>query len=165
MSNYFDDDDMFESIGASPAFNDYLDRRAAAAATVVRQQPRLQAQDWQIDFGPVSGTAGTITSISVQPQCIFRCEKIMATDDYGNNLITGPRPELNGSGTRIGSILIGQRNQRPATTYTLSKFFAVNSLGNGIKLNTSKEALSITVQVSFIQTCTFDMTMFGKAIP
>jgi hypothetical protein len=161
-------DDALQIIGElaakSPAFKSYLDKRAASAATVVRKQPRLQAQDWQIDFGPVSGASGTITTLTVQPQCIFRCEKIMATDDYGNYLAS-PNPNFNGRGTRIGSILIGQRNQRPATTFTLSNFFAQNSLGNGIKLNTCKEALSIAVQVSFIQTCTFDMTMFGKAIP
>jgi hypothetical protein len=148
----------------SPAFKSYLERKAAANATVIRKQPRLQAQDWQVDFGPVPGYAGTIITVSVQPQCIFRCEKIFATDDYGNYLDT-PQPNLNGRGTRVGQILIGQRNQRPATTFTLSSFFSITSLGNGVKLNTCKEALTISAQVSFIQTCTFDMTMFGKAIP
>jgi hypothetical protein len=149
----------------SASFKDYLAKRVANQATVIRKQPRLPTQDWQIDIGPVVGVAGTITTVFVQPQVLFRCEKIIATDSYGNDLVGGPQPGLNGYGTRIGRITVGQLAERPALTYTLTRFFAFDSIANGVKFRPCPEALKLSVQVSFIQTCVFDLTMFGKALP
>ena len=152
-------DDAYEILGdlmdKSPAFRQYAERRAASSRPMTHKIPLQRARDWQIDFGPVSASAGTTTTITVQPQCLFRGEKIMATD---------AGPNSSGYNTRVQTILIGQRLQRPASTNTLTAFFSNNALGNGIKWDTCEKALSISVTVSFIATSTFDMTVFGKAV-
>lgn len=148
-------DILGELMERSPAFRQYAEKRAAASRPMTRKTPLQKARDWQIDFGPVSGAAGTTTTITVAPQCLFRGEKVMATDSHS----------VVGTGTRISTILIGQRLQRPAGSgATLTLFFNQQSLGNGVKWDTCEKALSIAVTVSFIQACTFDMTVFGKAV-
>ena len=44
------------------------------------------------------------------------------------------------------------------------QFFSQAALGNGVKWDTCDKALTISVTVSFIQQCTFYMTVFGKAV-
>ena len=144
-----------EMLQRSPAFQQYAARRAAASRPITHRQPLQKARDWDLSFGPVSGAAATTTVITVAPQCLFRGEKVVATDSH--------TPA--GTGTRITQVLIGQRLQRPATGGgSLTLFFSNGTLGNGIKWDTCQQALSIAVTVSFIQAVTFDMTVFGKAI-
>jgi hypothetical protein len=148
-------DVLGEMLAKSPAFNQYIARRAGASRPVTYRQPLQRARDWDLSFGPVSGGAGTSTTITVAPQCLFRGEKVMATDT------ASPA----GTGTRITQVLIGQRLQRPATGGgSLTVFFANGALGNGIRWDTCQQALSIAVTVSFVSQCTFDMTVFGKAV-
>lgn len=155
-------DDAYQILGEllqkSPALQQYVQRsamqRAAANRPVLQKIPMQKARDWQVDFGPICSGSGTTTTITVTPQVLFRGEKVMATDSFSTA----------GLGTRIQSILVGQKSQRPATTNTLTLFFAQNALGNGIKWDTCEKGLSISVTVSFIQSCTFDMSVFGKAV-
>ena len=145
-----------ELMQQSPAFAQYAQKRAAASRPMTHKVPLQKVRDWQLDFGPVSGSAATTTTITVAPQCLFRGEKVMATD-------IGP----NGAGfnTRVQNILIGQKLQRPTGTGgTLTAFFANNALGNGIKWDTCEKALSISITISFILQSTFEMTVFGKAV-
>ncbi len=115
----------------------------------------IESRDWDLCFGPMYGEAGTTTVLVVAPQCFFRGEKIIATD-------TAEKP---GRGTRITQVLIGQRLQRPATGGgSLTAFFASNAIGNGVTWDTCEPAFSIAVTVSFIEACTFDMNIFGRAI-
>ena len=143
-------DQAFEILGElmdkSPAFRSYAEKRAAASRPMINRVPLQKARDWQIDFGPTCSGAGTTTTITVTPQVLFRGEKVMATD-------TGSPA---GSQTRIQSIFVGQRSQRPATTNTLATFFANNTLGNGVKWDTCEKGLSISVTVSYITAVTFD---------
>jgi len=149
-----------ELVKRSPAFAAYASKRLAASRPMLAKTPLNKARDWQIDFGPVYGAAGTSTTITQNPQVLFRGEKVMATDS-GN--ISGGGTA--GSGTRIQAIFVGQKSQRPANAgSTLTAFFANNALGNGIKWDTCEKALSISITVQFIQSCTFDMTVFGKAV-
>ncbi len=144
-----------EVMQRSPAFRGYIEKRAAASRPMLARTPATKARDWQIDFGPVSGTAGTTTTITKNPQVLFRGEKVMATDSGSTR----------GYGTAVASIFVGQKLQRPAGDgATLTAFFANNALGNGIKWDTCEKALSIAITVSFIETCTFYMTVFGKAV-
>ena len=148
-------DVLGEMLNQSPAFQQYVAKRAAGSRPITHKQPLQKARDWDLSFGPVSGAAGTTTVITVAPQCLFRGEKVMATD-------TGSPA---GSQTRITQVMIGQRLQRPATGGgSLTTFFSNGALGNGIKWDTCQQALSISVTVSFISAVTFDMTVFGKAI-
>ena len=158
--------DAYEVLGElmskSPALKQYVEKRIGASKPVIHRQAYTKAQDWQIDFGPVTGAAGTMTTISVNPQCLFRGEKVMATDSGSAAGITAAAPA--GYGTRIGAILVGNQLQRPASTKTLTAFFAPDSLGNGVKWATCQKGLTIAVDVYFIAACTFDMTVYGKAV-
>lgn len=144
-----------EVMQKSPQFAAYINQRAAASRPMLAKIPMQRARDWQIDFGPVSGAAGTTTTLTNNPQCLFRGEKVMATDTATTA----------GMGTLIQTILIGQRLQRPTGAGgTLTLFFSQQALGNGIRWDTCKEALTIAVTVSFIQAVTFFMTVFGKTL-
>jgi len=111
-------------------------------------------RDWDLSLGPVSGAAGTTTVITVAPQCSFRVEKAMATD-------TGTPP---GTATRIMQFLVGNKIQRPtAQGASLVLFFGPATLGNGLRWDTCEKGLTISVTVSFVQTATFDLCLFGKA--
>lgn len=144
-------------IGVNPAARQVFKRRAVQTTPMRAAKPALEPQlrEWQIDFGPVFGPAGAQTTITLQPQCLFRGEKIMATD-------TGTTA---GRGTRIVSVTVGMKVQRPAGVgATLTQFFSSNALGNGITFDTANEWTAIAVTVSFVESCTFDMTVFGKAV-
>lgn len=111
-------------------------------------------QIWDLSFGPVSGPAGTTTVLTVAPQCDFRGRKVIATD-------TATPP---GTGTRIMQLLVGQRLQRPtASGSTTSQFFGPGVLGNGVCWDTCQRALTISITISFVIACTFDMSVFGEA--
>lgn len=145
-----------EVAGRSPAFGQYAARRAAASRPMVHKVPLQKARDWHIDFGPVSGAAGTTTTITQSPQCLFRGEKMMASDSGVNSA---------GNNTRIQQIFVGQKLQRPANSgATLTAFFGVGALGNGIRWDTCDKALTISLTVSFITASTFECTVFGKAV-
>lgn len=146
-----------ELVQKSRAFAKYAQARIAASRAVLRKEPGVQkARDWQIDFGPAWGPAGYTTTIRSILQVPFRGEKVIASD-------TGSPP---GHGTRIMQVMVGQLEQRAGNggNSTLTAFYANNSLGNGIRWDTCQRALSINVTVSFVQTCTFDMVVFGKCV-
>jgi hypothetical protein len=143
------------ALAQSPAFQNLLAKKAAQGRPVMHQQPLRMARDWDFPLGPVSGAAGTTTTISFQPQAYFRVEKLMATD-------TGSPA---GFGTAVSQILVGQRLQRPATgSSTLSIFFSQQSLGNGLRWDTCQPAFQIALTISFVQSCTFYGNLFGKAV-
>ena len=116
----------------------------------------LQAwRDWDLSLGPVAGAAGSTTTISVSPQCLFRVEKVIATD-------TGNPP---GTATRVMQFTVGSRLQRPAASgSSLVLFFGPATLGNGLRWDTCQQGLSISITVSFVQDATFDISLFGKAV-
>jgi len=139
----------------SPQLNAFVQQKIAQSRPLIRRQPVDRARDWDFPIGPVSGTAGTTTTVTIQPQTLFRVEKIMATD-------VGPGTA--GFNTSITQVIIGNKLQRPATTGgTLTLFFANNALGNGVKWDTCQPALSIAFTVSFINTSTFFGVLWGKA--
>lgn len=143
-----------EMVQRSPQMAQFVQQRILAAKPMVRRTTVDRARDWDFPLGPVSGTAGTTTTITIQPQTLFRVEKIMATD-------TGP--QTSGYNTGITQVIIGNKLQRPATTgASLTLFFAQNSLGNGVKWDTCQPALSIAFTVSFITTSTFYGTLLGE---
>ena len=148
-----------ELVKKSSAFAAYASKRLAASRPMLTRTPLSKARDWQIDLGPVYGLAGTSTTLVVSPQVLFRGEKIFAVDSNYTN-----PGGVAGFGTRIGSIFVGQKAQRPANSSTLTAFFAIDSLGNGVHWDTCQKALSIAVTVHFINSCTFDLTVYGHAV-
>ena len=140
----------------SPGFEDYLAERVAASRPLLAktEQPLSESREWSIDFGPVSAPAGYSTTITISPQVLFRGEKILANDT------AAPA----GTGTRITSVAVGQKVQRPANGGTLTRFFAADALANGILFDTAHPWSRIAVTVSFMQAVTFDMSVFGRAV-
>ncbi len=144
-----------EMIQRSPQMAAFVQQRIASSRPLIKRTPVDRARDWDFPLGPVSGSAGTQTTITIQPQTLFRVEKIMATD-------IGPQSA--GFNTSVTQVIIGNKLQRPATTGgTLTLFFAQNALGNGVKWDTCQPALSISFTVSFLTTSTFFGTLWGKA--
>jgi len=144
-----------EMMARSPQMAAFVQQKIAATQPMIRRTPIDRARDWDFPLGPVSGSAGTTTTITIQPQTLFRVEKIMATD---------VGPQTAGYNTAVTQVIIGNKLQRPATTGgTLTLFFSNNALGNGVKWDTCQPALSIAFTVSFITTSTFYGTLWGKA--
>lgn len=111
----------------------------------------------QFDFpiGPVNGQAGETKEIRVKPQCRFRVEKVMLTDD-------GDPP---GSATMVTQFLVGNKIQRPAVGGgTLTSFYGPDSLANGVTWGVCEPALSIVVTVLFNRDATFRGSLFGSAL-
>lgn len=140
-------------LSTPPRFSDHAHRSRPSQNPVWHKQPLQKARDWQMSLGPVSGAAGSSQVLTAQPRCYFRGEKIIATD-------TAQPP---GSGTYISQLLVGRRLQRPIGRIPTSAF-APNALGSGIKMDTCQPAFAIAMTVEFVKACTFDATIFGKAV-
>ena len=109
---------------------------------------------FDLPLGPVFGRAGTVTTISVQPQCRYKVMRVMA-QDTGNPV---------GTASRVMQVLVGNRLQRPtASGGTLVTFFGPPSLGGRLGWDTCDLGLRISLTVSFIQDCTVDVALFGYA--
>lgn len=145
-----------EVTAASPGFEAYEATRIAASRPVLQAQPTRQVlREWDIGFGPVVAPAGRVVVVTKRPQVLYRGEKVMATD-------TGSTP---GQGTRILQVAVGQRVQRPGSDRgTLTSMFAATALATGIQFDTAHPWEDIAITVSFVEECTFDMSLFGKAV-
>ncbi len=137
---------------------EYVEERVIKAEPVLVEEKHnaLEVREWEISFGPVSAPAGEQTTVTISPQCLFRGEKIMASD-------TGSTP---GRGTRIISVVVGNKQQKPTNNGrgTLTSFFNETALANGITFDTAKPWSKIAVTISFVEACTFDMSVFGRAV-
>lgn len=116
--------------------------------------PPPQRHDWQVDAGPVAGTAGERRVVEIDPQCDFYGEKVMVTD-------TGKTP---GMGTRIGFISVGTQLQKPIGSLTPSLFFSNNTVGNGMEWDVCRLGMKIRMEIVFEESCVFHATVFGKAV-
>ena len=124
------------------------------AREIAIETTEAASRDWQIDFGLVSGKKGEIKNIKINPQLPFKGEKMMATDSFQN-----------GMGTRICSVFVGPKSQRPANAgSTPTKFFANNAFGNGFVWDLCKVGQEICIGVEFLEDCDWDATVFGKAL-
>lgn len=142
----------------APEFQRYVEERVAAdRPTVVPRDVRTpEMREFSIDFGPAWAPAGAQVTITARPQVLFRGEKIIATDTFDDP----------GTGTRVVQVAVGQKIQKPGNggAGTLTKFFAVEALGDGVRFDTAQDYATISVTVNFIQSCTFDMTVLGRAV-
>lgn len=127
----------------------------------------LPVHEWQVDLGPYTGKAGEKKTLTVTPQCFYHVENIFATDDSSS----GP-----GQGSRIGKLIVGNMLQRPtATGSTLTAIFGVDSSRaskprtaggsneGSVNWDWCPPGSTISVEVEFVQACTFNMSFFGTA--
>ena len=140
---------------ANPNFKAALARKAALSRPSTMNQPPNKAREFQFPLTQY-GTPGQTVTVSATPQVHFRSEKLVI-NEIGSS--------TNGYGTTITGVTVGQRNQMPTTSGgMLSASFINTALGNGIKWDTCQPALSISVTLSFLQTCTWYCTIFGRAV-
>lgn len=144
-----------ELFNKNPAFKAQFAKRLANSRPAIQKVPPVKARDWAMPF-TVYGTIGQSSTVTGTPQCLFRPEKLIVNEIGAST---------NGFGTTITQMLVGQKNQLPTTTGGLtSAAFLSTALGNGIKFDTCQPALTITFQISFLQTCTWQGVLFGKAV-
>jgi hypothetical protein len=159
-------DQAYEILGdmmaKSPAFSAYVQKRIASTRPVLRKVAPTKWRDWQVDFGPVTASSGSTTTIEKNPQVLFEGQRVMATDEGYNG---GTNIGVSGFSTRIAQIFVGQESQRPANQgSTLTNFFANVAIGSGIKWDTCQIGNTMSVTVLFGNDATFDMTVFGRAV-
>lgn len=144
-----------ELFNRNPAFKQQVAKRVAMSRPVVRNVAPVKARDWAMSF-TAYGTVGQTVTVTQQPQVLFRAEKLIV-QEIGSS--------TNGIGSTITSMLVGQKNQLPVGSSGIpAAAFASGALGNGIKFDTCQPALSISFTISFLQTCTWIGTLFGKAV-
>ncbi len=142
------------NLSSMPAFRQELARRAGRGVSLIEEiEVERRRRGLSFDFGPVFGPAGFTTTITLSPQCRFRGEKMMATDS------------ALGFGTMIVSVAVGQRIQKPGNTGqgSLTKFFDQTSLANGVTYDTAHDWEQIALTIAFVQSCTFNASLFGTA--
>jgi hypothetical protein len=123
----------------------------SVSSTVAEATRSATGRDWVVSFGPVTGKTGEVVPIVIDPQCVFRGEKLVAMDSAA------------GRGSRINQILVGQKLQTSGTG-TLTAFFSPSVVsGNGTQLDVCHLGGKITVIVEFLEDCVFDASLFGKA--
>lgn len=145
-----------EEIKDLPALLDEVPRFADYARKPAPNFRLQRARPWQVDFGPEpldggKGAKGTTISITVAPRCLFRGERLIATDSWNPP----------GTGTRITQVLIGRRIQDKLGLPLPTSHFATK---RPFRLDTCEKALSISLTVEFLEDCVFDATLHGRAV-
>jgi len=100
------------------------------------------------------GRAGTIQTTTINPQCLFRINKIIATDDE------------NGQSTEITQIIVGNQLVLPVGLGIgiPTSEFAFYKINNEIIFPTCQPALMIAVSVRFLRDSKWKASMFGDAV-
>jgi hypothetical protein len=82
---------MIEDEKPSPAFAEYVKKRALAT-TVVRKHAPGTFRPWQVSFGPVEIPPGETVTVPAQPKVLFRGEKLIAFAGIGklHDATSGP---------------------------------------------------------------------------
>ena len=144
-----------KALKQSPELRSALARKLAQRAPVTQRVAPPKKRRWPLGFSG-SGAAGTTVNISTRPQCLFRGEKIIATDSGANAA---------GTNTRITGIFVGNKPQLPSfQANILTSTFASGSLDNELLMDTADPAIDITFQVSFVVAATFEATVFGHSV-
>lgn len=117
---------------------------------------------WQTGIGPIVGKAGEIKSFEIQPQCLFRVEK-MYLSDGASSVYASDANRMPESKSFIIGIVIGQQNQMPNNTSIPVWAFGPALLGNGVEWDTCQGAYKIVITFKFEQDCTVVGALFGSA--
>lgn len=141
---------------------DAISRRAALAHPAVRGIPLTRMNEVQVPI-VVFGTTGQTASATIQLQQLFRPEKLIVTEQTNANSFNNPA-----QGQIMTGAFVGAQNMFPTAPGVGSGIhcgaFSSNSLGNGIMWATARPAITITIQVNYLQTGTFWGVMLGKTL-
>lgn len=141
---------------------DAIARRAAGLRPAVRGIPLTRMNEVQVPI-VVFGTTSQTPSATIQLQQLFRPEKLIVTEQTNANAFNNPA-----QGQILTGAFVGAQNMFPTAPGVGSGIhagtFSSNSLGNGIMWATARPAITITLQVNFLQTGTFWGCMLGKTL-
>jgi hypothetical protein len=127
----------------------FADNLARSQPTIIRHAPR-KARNWQVDFPAVTGEEGDIKYLQARPQCLFRADKLRATDS------------LAGEGTVILDMFVGQRLQWPSGT-TIPTHKMMNDWFSH-QFDTCEPVFFITLKIRFLKKCEFSAILQGRAV-
>ena len=144
-------------IGAQ--FNDKLAERfrQLVAERQTRPRPQPKVRNWEINFGPVAGKAGETLRLVNDVRALFRGERIVATDTASPI----------GCGTRIVSLTVDGRTQDSVVSIGATSPLALPALILTVFANRKvlmDVGSTFGLTVSFIEACTFNMNIVGKAL-
>ena len=139
-----------------------LEARAARMAPAVRGVPLTRMNEVQVPI-VVFGTTGQTPSATIQLQQLFRPEKLIVTEQTNANSFNNPA-----QGQILTGAFVGAQNMFPTAPGVGSGIhmgtFSSNSLGNGICWATARPAITITLQVNYLQTGTMWGCMLGRTL-
>ena len=139
-----------------------IQRRAALHRPAVRGIPLTRMNNVQAPI-VVFGTTGQTPSGTIKLEQLFRPEKLVVIEQTNANAFNNPA-----QGQILTGAFVGAVNMFPTAPGVGSGIhcgaFGGAALGNEIMWATAKPAITITLQVNFLQTGTFWGTMYGKTL-
>ena len=121
----------------------------ARGAAIVKETDPNKARRWPLGFTPTTITAGTVATLSTQPQILFRPERLVVPSDFAGGL-------------SISAIIVGQASQLaaqaqlPARTYT--------EFGVGVDMHLDTADISQFVQLGLSNNSGHDIAFYGQFI-
>jgi len=134
---------------SSDAKNAIAQQVMARGAAVVNETDPQKARRWPLGFTPTTITAGTVATLSTQPQILFRPERLVIPSDFAGGL-------------SISAIIVGQASQLaaqaqlPARTYT--------EFGVGVDMHLDTADISQFVQLGLSNNSSHDIAFYGQFI-
>lgn len=110
---------------------------------------------WSTGIGTLRLAAGQTASLNIQPQVLFRVEKVFITDQSDGGLAPGYASFVTG-------IQVGQGNQLPNNTQMPTWAFGPGLFGNGVQWDACPGAYTMTLTFTAIVACTITGALFGQ---
>lgn len=153
---------VLSALQAGSAGANAIAARAAALRPAVRGVPLTRMNEVQVPLVGF-GTTGQTNAATIQLQQLFRPEKLIVTEQTNANSFNNPA-----QGQVMTGAFVGAQNMFPTAPGVGSGIhmgaFSSNSLGNGIMWATARPAITVTVQVNYLQTGTMWGAMYGKTL-
>ncbi len=136
------------------AMRQALAARQANAGLLLRQSQPTKARAYAVPFDSVSTVpAGATSTISVQPQCLFR----------GERLVLG---STSAAGFLILDLKVGKNSQFAASGAHPGEAFGPTAFGVDLKCDTAQISNTVSIQVQNITggALRFNATFFGSTV-
>ena len=154
-----------ERVRANPNFQAALMQHLAKTQPILQTNPPTKKRRQPIGLTYSFTQTGTV-NVSVQPQCLFRGEKLIVSETYS------PSGASAANTTVINAIFVGNKSQFPTLQSSVpSSAFAAGVLDNEMLLDTCQPAIFIQFQVtcssgspSSSTPIVWTATIFGHAV-
>jgi len=142
-----------QKIKGGSSFQNALANKLARRAPIVQKVQPTKKRRWVVGVGPATVPPGQTVAVQVQPQCLFRGEKLLNVGDS--------------TGLFIQGLFVGQKSQLPTFQNPIAvSTFAGAVLDNELMMDTCDPALFITFQIQNLNatTSTFAASIVGHAV-